>query len=247
MIMKAYDIVVGGDGATPPPGRPALLPAGWAGPQGPAIDPVTWPRSPRTGQPMHHRFTLWLPLEYRRRGEDLVAVSVFQWCDALYWRGPASPGTAVPAHPHLQLADDGVDQVFALLWLTEAEYSGPRTARPVPAAPPVDGEQDPDGVPPRYAPLGAVWLAERDDPQAGVAPADSDDDDDDDDDDERYETFGMEHLGGTVMSPNGPRDGLSPWYLEVNRLGGVNHGGDRDIAFDLASALMLGGMSSHIR
>lgn len=197
---------------------------------------------------MHHRFTLWLPREYRRRGDDLVAVSVFQWCDAYYWRGPAAPGGAAPTHPHLHLADDGVNQVFALLWLTEAEFAGPRTTRPAPGGPPEEGEDDPDGTPPPYVSLGPVWLVERDDPNAGVAPVDFPDDGDEYvDTEDLSETFGMEHLGGTCMDPNGPRENLSPWYVEVNRLGGVNHGGDQDIAFDLALPHVLGAMSTHVR
>jgi len=247
VIVKAYDITVS-DEAARVPGRPVPLPAGWAGPQGPAIDPLTWPRSLRTGQPMHHRFTLWLPPEYRRRGEDLLAVSVFQWNDAYYARGPAAPEAVAPTHPHLHLADDGVDQVFALLWLTEAEYAGVRTGRPTPDAAPADGEDDPGGELLPYAPVGPIWLVERDDPNAGVAPVEYPEDDDEYlDIEDKYDAFAMEHLGGTCMDPNSTREDLSPWYVEVNRLGGINHGGDEDIAFDLAAVHVLGAMSSHVR
>ncbi|MBM2618496.1 hypothetical protein JIG36_23345 [Actinoplanes sp. LDG1-06] len=235
MAVKAYDISVNEQAVG------GALAAGWAGAHGPAIDPAVWPRTPRTGQPMHHRFTLWLPEGYRRRGDELVGVSVFQWCDAFYWRGPSGPEGTV--HPHLHLADDGVDQVFALLWLTEAELTGPPTARPAPTAAPVEGEDDPEGKIPSYASAGPLWLRERDDPNAGLSPTD----DGCVEVPNLYDKFAMEHLGGTAMSPDGPRSDLSPWYVEVNRLGGLNHGGDQDIAFDLGAAHILGDMSSHVR
>jgi hypothetical protein len=172
---------------------------------------------------MHHRFTLWLPPDYRRRGDDLVAVSVFQWHDDYYWRGPSGRGTA-----RLQLADDGVGEVFALLWLDDAEFSGARTARPATA----EGEGD-GGSASRPVKAGPLRLVERDDPNAGLAPVDFPGGDNAYVDvEDRYSRFGMEHLGGTAMNPDGIREGVSAWYVEVNGLGGLNHGGDSDIAFD---------------
>ncbi|NUT35624.1 MAG: hypothetical protein HOV79_21430 [Hamadaea sp.] len=242
--MQAFDIWVGDKpeeddrGAMP-------LPAGWAGPDGPGIDVRSWPRSPRTGQPMLHCFTLWLPEAYRRRGDDLVAVSIFQWNDECYAYPPVREPEQAVAHPWLHLADDGVDHLFAMIWLTDAEFRGPRTLRPPHAAAMADGERDSSAVMRRYGLFGPLWLYPRyDDPNVGVAPVDfpvgvgpyvevAD----------RYDRFHDEHLGGTAMAPNGVREGVSPWYIEANRLGGLSHGGDEDIVFDLGDSAFLGGLT----
>ena len=256
--MKAYDILTDGVLATVAGDRPRT-PAGWAGPEGPAIDVRTWPRSPRTGQPMLHCFTLWLPADYRLRGPDLVAVSVFQWDDELYFGDPlpeviaARSGAPVPAdpfwaevaratpHPHTQVADDGVACLYALRWLTEAEFTGPRVERPAENPHRADGEVDVTEFLRTHGRYGALWLVDRDDPNAGVAPVDFPDDEDDYvDEPDRFDVFHPEHLGGTSMDPNGPRQGLSAFYLEVNRLGGFSHGGDEDLALDLDGGSFLG-------
>ncbi|MBO4205556.1 hypothetical protein [Micromonospora echinofusca] len=265
--VQAFDIWAGSE---PEPDDHGLqpLPAGWAGPDGPGIDKRTWPRSPRTGQPMMHCFTLWLPEAYRRRGRDLVAVSVFQWNDDLYFQdplpclaaggGPADPsGGAHPfrgqlaqsvRHPQLCLADDGVDNLFAMVWLTAAEFDGPRVPRPDAAPALADGEHDITRTMQRYGVFGELWLYPRyPDPNAGVPPQESwqrtgsyvDVPD-------RFDRFHDEHLGGSVMSPNGIRAGLSAWYFEVNRLGGMSHGGDEDLAFDLDNDAFLGDLTSKV-
>lgn len=218
---------------------------------------------------MLHCFTLWLPEQYRRRGPDLLAVSVFQWNDELYFKDPlpevvaADAGqpveTADPAHPfrtelaravrhpQLQLADDGVDHLFAMIWLTHDELNGPRQERPTAAPELADGEHDIARIMRRYGLFGGLWLVPREDPNTGVPPlAFPEDGDAYVDVTDRYELFHDEHLGGTAMSPNGIRDGVSPWYLEIHRVGGVSHGGDEDLAIDLDGAF-LGSLSSHVR
>ena len=55
----------------------AVTEAGWLGSRGPGISDEQWPRSPHTGLPMQHIFTLHLPEPYRRRGPEYVAVSFF--------------------------------------------------------------------------------------------------------------------------------------------------------------------------
>ncbi|MFD0597463.1 hypothetical protein ACFQZ4_38525 [Catellatospora coxensis] len=208
MTAEAYDLQVGGE--VTGRGRDEIS-AGWAGPRGPGIDLRTWPRSPRTGQPMMHCFTLWLPEQYRRRGPDLHAVSVFQWNDELYFKDPL-PGLAQPVrHPQLQLADDGVDHLFAMVWLTHDELNGDRTDRPAAAADLADGERDIAAVMQRYGRFGGLWLLPREDPNAGVAPvAYPGDGDAYVDVPDLYDRFHDEHLGGTAMSANGIRDGVSP-------------------------------------
>lgn len=266
--MEAFDIRTGDDVADEAGDRPRL-PAGWAGPAGPGIDVRTWPRSPRTGQPMTHCFTLRLPEAYRRRGPDLVAVSVFQWDDELYFKDqspevgatlagrpldvaePDHPFWAELArsrpHPRLQLADDGVASLVALVWLDETELGAPRTTRPTAAPALADGEVEAAHLRERYGVFGPLWLVPRDDPNAGVAPVEFPADGDAYVDvPDRWDVFHSEHLGGTPMCPDGVREGLSPWYIEVSRLGGFSFGGDQDLALDLDARAFLGDLTSDV-
>ncbi|MER7004231.1 hypothetical protein ABT297_14475 [Dactylosporangium sp. NPDC000555] len=272
MRIEAFDIWTEDNVAEEAGDRPRL-PAGWAGPAGPGIDVSAWPRSPRTGQPMLHCFTLRLPEAYRRRGPDLVAVAVFQWADELYFKDPSPQVTAViagssadvgqpghpfwaelaqaRAHPRLQIADDGVASLLAMVWLTEAELNGPRVDRPTAAPSLAAGEFDSSSWRARHGQFGSLWLVPRDDPNAGVAPVSFPSDADADADayvdvPDRFDVFHAEHLGGTCMSPDGVRDGLSPWYIEVSRLGGISYGGDLDIALDLDSSAFLGDWSTAV-
>ncbi|NUO58282.1 MAG: hypothetical protein HOV78_16565 [Hamadaea sp.] len=248
MIIEAYDILVDDDVAEEAGDRPRR-PAGWAGPDGPAIDVDVWPRSPRTGQPMLHCFTLWLPEAYRRRGSDLVAVAVFQWEDEYYFKEPERSADRVQpehpfwadlararVHPRARVFDDEVASLLAVVWLTEAEFTGPRVTRPVAAPVLVDGEHDTTRWRSRHGVFGPLWLVTRDDPNAGVTPVDLPTAADAYADvPDKYDVFHTEHLGGTCMNPDGVREGLSPWYIEVSRLGGISHGGDLDLALDLAA------------
>jgi hypothetical protein len=268
MVTEAFDIWTDDDVADVAGERPRL-PAGWADDAGPGIDVRTWPRSPRTGQPMLHCFTLRLPEAYRRRGPELVAVAVFQWEDELYFEDPSPEVTAIVAgrpvdvaqpehpfwaelaqaraHPRLQVADDGVASLFAMVWLTEAELDGPRVARPTAAPSLADGEVDNTSWRARHGVYGSLWLVPRDDPNAGVPPVRFPSADDAYVDvPERFDVFHAEHLGGTCMSPDGARSGLSPWYIEVSRLGGISFGGDQDIALDLENGAFLGDWSTDV-
>ncbi|GAB3153726.1 hypothetical protein GCM10027290_47060 [Micromonospora sonneratiae] len=268
MTVEAFDIWTGDDIADEAGDRP-WRPAGWADPAGPGIDVRTWPRSPRTGQPMIHCFTLWLPEAYRRRGPDLVAVSVFQWNDDCYFKEPlpeveaAFAGRRVDVvqpdhpfwaelaesrrHPQLQLADDGVASLVAMVWLNETELNGPRVARPTAAPEFADGEAETMHLRQRYGVFGPLWLVTRDDPNAGVAPVPFPEDGGAYVDvPDRWDIFHDEHLGGSDMCPDGVREGLSPWYIEVNRLGGLSHGGDQDLALDLDARAFLGDLTSGV-
>ncbi|MEU4644369.1 hypothetical protein [Micromonospora sp. NPDC023814] len=268
MVIEAFDIWTDDDVADEAGKRPRL-PAGWADHAGPGIDVRTWPRSPRTGQPMLHCFTLWLPEAYRRRGPDLVAVAVFQWEDELYFKDPSPEVSAViagrpvevaqpehpfwaelaqaRAHPRLQVADDGVASLLAMVWLTEAELNGPRVTRPAAAPALADGEVDNTSWRARHGVYGSLWLVPRDDPNAGVPPVSFPSDGDAYVDvPDMFDVFHAEHLGGTGMSPDGMRDGLSPWYVEVCRLGGISFGGDLDIALDLENGAFLGDWSTAV-
>ena len=141
----------------------------------------------------------------------------------------AHPQATVIVHPD-------TEAIYAVLFLTEAELTGPRTVRPPLAAEPFPGEKYADRIEP-YAKLGTVWLVARDDPNAGLAPtawgyqeAPG-----------RYDRFAQEHLGGTLMSPNDAGAGrLSAYYLELSALGGFDFAANDDLAFDLAAANPLG-------
>ena len=248
-LMLAYDLVVA---ETPPirPGRAAPLLGGWAGPDGPAIDPATWPRSPRSGQPLRHCVTFWLPQPYRRLFPDAVALSVFQWHDEYGWTDPM-PHMLLGAVPDQMLArvdpfwsalassrphprsvvaiQTDIGSMYGLVYLTQAELVGPRQSRPA-AAPLFPGEADRDRVP-ASAPMGTVWLVPRDDPNAGIPPHGAGYRDVPD----SYDRFAMEHLGGTLMDPDESGAGdLSPYYFEIDRIGGFDFATDHHLAFDLS-------------
>jgi hypothetical protein len=267
--VKAYDVVPGPYEAAVAAHRVGAppQPAGWAGPAGPAIDPATWPRSPRTGQPFVHDATIAVPPEYRRRSADLVAIAVFDWPDesgflpapaefvaALagdlshvahpddpFWNDVA----AARLHPHASVVcDEDTGSFYAALWLTAAEFTGPRTERPRQGLQLTSGEDlMSSDARARFGVFGDLWLVERDgDPNTGRAPGQAGyvdvrllDDDDADvvDVDER---FSHVHFGGTFMDPNdlGRRD-LSAWYMEIHRLGGLWVGDDENLVFNLAA------------
>ncbi|MEU4220627.1 hypothetical protein [Actinoplanes sp. NPDC026623] len=260
--MKAYDVVAGPYDTAVAARRvgPAPQPAGWAGPAGPAIDPVTWPRSPRTGQPLVHDATIGLPADYRRRSADLVAISVFDWPDEHgFLPAPAEFAAALAGdlsqvahpddpfwgdvasarpHPHAGVVGDpDTGDFYAAVWLTAAEFTGERTERPRQGRQLAPGEDLPpsdDRV--RFGLFGDLWLIERDDPNAGRAPGLSWQRTDYVDVDDKDDRFSHVHIGGTFMDPNdtGRRD-VSAWYLEIHRLGGLWVGDDENLVLDLAT------------
>lgn len=258
--LPAYDLVLVTDDASgahsPAPARWA----GWAGAEGPAIDPATWPRSPRTGQPLVHDATVALPEPYRRTHPDLVAVALFDWSDEVGFL-PAPPHLAAALrgdrsgvehpddpfwadvdaarpHPHSVVAcDQDTGDLYAAVWLTQDELTGPRTARPRQGR---QLDEDEPGVQPderaRFGLVGELWAVEREgDPRAGTAPDDSvRDPEDEDDEREARKRFSHNHLGGTFMDPHGlGRRAPSAWYLEVHRLGGLWVGDDENLVLDL--------------
>ncbi|MET7641037.1 hypothetical protein [Streptomyces sp. NPDC005438] len=206
--MKAYDLGFGesADALLVHPDRDAGIDlpdarvAGWCGGRAPGIGPAAWPRGPVTGLPMTHVITLELPPEYRRKGQDLVAVSFFQADDHVAEEVPGvadllagSPLTPEQAtdpflasvasahqagHPRQRDLEDLIGGAHALIWLTEAEFRAPRTE------PPADVRLAKDAEPYRFgrnawdhsAPEMTVWTGERvNDPNTGVAPSEDDD------------------------------------------------------------------------
>lgn len=134
------------------------------------------------------------------------------------------------------------------MWLTEAELAGG------PVAPPPDvrrpGEHEPDDEGPNAwdgpVPTRRVWLAVRPDPNTGRAPTDVDETSPEDyrqpwDQATRgwhpwaKDIFGRSHLGGTSFPVQALPDGLTPYYLELEELSGLNFGGMGVAQIDLES------------
>jgi hypothetical protein len=248
--MKAYDLFFGDSSdelAWRPGAEPEVVDApvrsGWTGGGGPAIDPATWPRGPVTGLPMMHVLTLHLPADCRRRGPDFPAIAFFQGEGELAERLAAADAPDDPfardlastrPHAQLQLLRDAIDGVFALIWLTEAEFAGGPVAPPPDVRPP--GSPDAgwmgcnawDDV----HPTTGVWLAERvGDPNVGVPPVEvwswegSTAYQEPLDAPWAEPLIGWSHLGGTAFPTQGMPEGLTAYYLEIEEFSGANFGG----------------------
>lgn len=220
--------------------------AGWLGSDGPQLGNA-WPLSPVTRLPMAHIFTIRLPRDYQRKGPDFPAIAFYAG-EGQFADEDASPtadaGSNDPFlvwlasaidHPQLQLREDIIGGAFALVWLTEAEFEAG------PGHPPIDvrreGEWDAtdEGLNAwdyRY-PVTSVWLADRIDPNAGRAPVETPDEGD------GYESpftdnfeftawaeplWGLSHLGGTAFPVQAMPEGLTPYYLEIDEIAGLNFG-----------------------
>ncbi len=172
--------------------RPDAKLAGHAGGHAPAIPTDAWPRSPSTGFPMVHVVTFELPPEYRRKGPELVGLSLFQADDHVAKPTPGAKealtsglsnesapffASLVRAHGarHPETCDltDLIGGNFVAIWLREHELRGPRTAPPTDdrgSAPAVETGQNLNAWD-HTKPEVLVWMAERSfDPNAGKAP-----------------------------------------------------------------------------
>ncbi|MBR1269731.1 hypothetical protein JQ629_19655 [Bradyrhizobium sp. AUGA SZCCT0222] len=119
---------------------------GWCYGLPPGISESQWPLSPYDGFPMQPCFTLKLPAQYRTKGADYVALTMFadQQHDepreveavAEYLASEASDRPADPdllpfwlykqnRHRMEFRMKDEIDHNFAAIWLTEAEFAGP--------------------------------------------------------------------------------------------------------------------------
>lgn len=239
----AYDL----DGADMVPPSASVEPAGWVGPLGPAIPSNSWPRGPVTGLPMAHAVTVRLPKAYRHRGEEYVAVSFFQGegqfaedCPATANVNSDDPFCAQLAeyapHPMMELREDILEGQFALLWLTEDEYSGAHGQPPADVR--RDGEHlDEDEGPNAWdhadaSPAISVGLVVRDDPNAGLVEGDEGYTDPWPAGEERplemspwaLALIGRCHLGGTIFPEQGTPAGLTPFVLELEEFGPLNFG-----------------------
>ncbi|MCX4507730.1 hypothetical protein ACH4E9_35845 [Streptomyces anulatus] len=202
--MKSYELGFGesADELTVHPGRtieidlPGARVAGWCGGRAPGIGTAAWPRSPVTGLPMIHVITLELPEDYRRKGEDLVAISFFEADDhvaddidgvAELLKGTAPTAeqaadpflaavaaTAAARHPQQRDLEDLIGGAHALLWLTAEEFAAPRIDPPADIRPAGLGDKYSRGQNAwdDSTPETTVWLGERTgDPNTGIAPS----------------------------------------------------------------------------
>ncbi|WP_352309809.1 hypothetical protein [Psychrobacter sp. W2-37-MNA-CIBAN-0211] len=125
---------------------------GWAFGRPVGITTDQWPRSRINGLPMAHLWTILVPEAYRVKGKDLVGISFFQADDAFedrvggvedmitnltemnnidaedFWASLSNYAN----HRHRQetYLEDIIGGGWALIWLTEAEFSGGSTPMP---------------------------------------------------------------------------------------------------------------------
>ena len=129
-----------------PPARGSDANHGWCYGLPPGIAESQWPLSPFDGFPMQPCFTLRLPEQYRAKGSDYVALTMFAdqqhdepdeiaavaaYLNAETVERPADPDL-IPywnyrrsRHPMEFRMKDIIDHNFAAIWLTEAEFAGP--------------------------------------------------------------------------------------------------------------------------
>jgi hypothetical protein len=151
-ITHAYDLIRDSQRLQPVTDRGMEWAGGWSLGLPPGITPTQWPLSPRLGHPLRHAFTLHIPPEYRRQGEDLVALSLF--VDDQFEDLPASdaveaffaaPVSVAPLtdtrllplwahrrerHPRHFDMSDVLGVHYAAIWLTQAEFDGPLCTPP---------------------------------------------------------------------------------------------------------------------
>lgn len=186
----------GGDDTALPAGCPEVWEAGWVGSTGPGIEQDQWPRSTFTGLPMQHIFTVRLPGEYlpdAQKYPGVVAFSFFagdgQFAEDEATEGVANAASDDPfevqyaqarAHPYQLLLRDILDAEFAVLYLSEEEFSS-RTEPPQDVRRPGEhrGEEESFSawaLADRQQPLARkpalVGWVPTDDPNAGKVPSD---------------------------------------------------------------------------
>jgi hypothetical protein len=129
-----------------PPARGTEDNHGWCYGLPPGITQPQWPLSPHSGYPMQPCFTLRIPAQYRAKGPDYVALTMFadQQHDepdeveaiAEFFSADAPGRPTNPdllpfwnyrqnRHPMEFSMKDIIDHNFAAIWLTEAEFAGP--------------------------------------------------------------------------------------------------------------------------
>lgn len=256
--------------------RDAEAPDGWCCGLPRGITQAQWPLSNATGHPMEHHFTVRVPEAYRVKGPQFVALAVFsetstesQQSDKIsHLMNRIFDGRGLPVavetdlqpflhhlrnrHPMEVRSKDLLYQTFAMIWLTQEEFTGPICLPPAPVSnaanamcePPIWEEETTSQ---RYDPEGETrtdkWGLWRfavnevtDDPNTGRIPVDEFDTCgnidgyiarhtnawDDLDIEVDYDDM---HFGGTA-SPAQAMPEVGPFYLEVeDEVGAINFGG----------------------
>jgi len=145
-LKTAYDLLRAPQCLLPRSGRGEQWSGGWSLGLPPGITQHQWPLSESLGYPLRHAFTLQLPREYRTRGEDYVAISVF--VDDQFEELPSSPVIEAYFASELSVQPPGDEALlpfwqhrrarhpmqfdmtdilgaqYAAIWLTQAEFAG---------------------------------------------------------------------------------------------------------------------------
>lgn len=105
---------------------------GWTFGLPPGIESRHWPLHPDHGYPLRHAFTLRLPPEYRVKGEQLVALSLFVGDMAEY--APSLEDFAPDlqaSHPQSYAMEDLACRSYVGIWLTQEEFDAPLCQPPM--------------------------------------------------------------------------------------------------------------------
>lgn len=138
-------------------GRGTAAPDGWCYGLPRGISPLQWPLSNRTGFPLEHHFTVRVPEPYRVKGPEFVALALFSETASeskrsdllLRFMNITFDGRELPKevdvelqpflehlrnrHPMEFRSRDILNSTFAVIWLTEEEFSGDECLPPAPA------------------------------------------------------------------------------------------------------------------
>ncbi|WP_312737684.1 hypothetical protein [Stenotrophomonas sp.] len=143
-LTRAFDLAMGAQRVLPRNNRGEEWSGGWTLALPPGIAPAEWPLSPCNGHPLRHAFTLYLPPEYRTKGEELVALCMFVDDQheelssvekiADYFATPLCPtppddSDLLPFWQHRQgrharscMMSDILGTQFCAIWLTQREF-----------------------------------------------------------------------------------------------------------------------------
>jgi hypothetical protein len=168
LLTKRYDLTL----SQPAPQQPwpaAQWRNGWILGLPAGISKAQWPLSYRTGFPLRHAFTLHVPEQYRPRGVEFVALSLFvdEQFEELETvteieefmaseasgsdQPPSDPGLLLlwesrrNRHPQYAEMSDDLDTRYVAIWLTQAEFEGELCTPPDLSGNPLLADMPPPG------------------------------------------------------------------------------------------------------
>ncbi len=216
---------------------------GWAFGRPPGLTPEQWPLNRCHGVPMPHLFTVKVPEEYRVKGQEFMAIAVFQTdCErpGEIHTSPEMEAYLKQKHPMEVFMEDEINFSWVVIWLTEAEFNS--RATPLPQKNDSHVDECENSVFETDQPAQNIQLKERtNDPNVGkVLCSDEDNSDyipmfsEKGEELSLSDLFGKPHFGGTCEPGQMEPDGYSPFYIEFDdKLGGGNLGGDGTAQIDL--------------